>query len=95
MSNTVQIEQRLQDTPRVLLLPMDEAIALGAPFILGVMSNNVPLGAIFGVVSWFAWSKLKGEGGVEMLLAAAYWYLPASLKAFPEFPDSAIDHWEA
>lgn len=95
MSNTVQIEQRLQDMPRVLLLPMDEALALGLPFLFGVLGNNVPLGAALGIVSWFVWGKVKGEGGVETLLAASYWYLPASIKAFSEFPDSAVDHWEA
>lgn len=95
MSTTVKIEQRLQDPQRVLLLPIDEALALILPFIFGVIGNQVPLGALLGVVAWWVWGKVKGEGGLELLVAATYWYLPASVKAYKEFPDSAQDHWEA
>lgn len=95
MGTTVRIEQRLQDPQRVLLLPIDEALTLILPFTLGVIGNNVPFGALLGVALWWLWGKVKGEGGLELLVGATYWYLPSSIKAFSEFPDSAQDHWEA
>lgn len=91
----VKIEQRLQDPPRVLILPYDEALLLGLPFMMGLLSRQMLFGCVVALVFWIAWRRLKGEGGLELLLAAAYWYLPHELNVFKPFPDSANDVWEA
>ncbi|AVX06005.1 hypothetical protein MXMO3_03502 (plasmid) [Maritalea myrionectae] len=90
----VKIEQRLQDPPRFLFLPMDEAIALGMPICLGAMSQQFILGALIAVIFWFLWKKVKGEGSTEDLLTITYWYFPNFISIYPTFPDSAIDRWE-
>ena len=91
----VKIEQRLQDPQRFFLIPADEALTLGFPTLMGMLTQNLIPGIIASVVFWVAWKKLKGDGGLERFAALCYWYLPAELQAFPSFPDSAQTRWEA
>lgn len=91
----ILIEQRLQDAPRFMMLPADEAIAIGLPVMLGLMSRQVFVGVIIAGVIWMVWKRLKGDTGLPGLLAAVYWYLPAQVSAFNELPDSSISVWEA
>lgn len=90
----VKIEQRLQDPPRFLILPADEAFVLGVPLMMGLMSRQVIVGAAVSLVGWMIWRKLKGEGGLEKVLAALYWFLPTNLSGFGPLPDSSVTHWE-
>lgn len=90
----VKIEQRLQEPRRVLMLPMDEALAFIIPVAIGAISRQLIGGAVIGAICWFAWTKIKGEGGTARLLAATYWFLPHTLKAFQAFPDSARSRWD-
>lgn len=90
----VSIEQRLQEPPRVLVLPADEAAVIGLPILMGVIGREAIIGAIIGVGLLYAWKKLKGEGGLGGLLAAAYWFLPNSLGLYKGLPDSAVEMWE-
>jgi len=94
-AHTVVIEQRLQDPPRVLMMPADEAVLIGLPVLMGLLSRNMFLGIAIGLVVWTVWRKLKGEGGLETLAAAAYWFLPSTLGIFKPLPDSAVETWEA
>jgi len=91
----VKIEQRLQDPARFLILPLDEAVFLGLPFMMGLLSRQIIVGSVVAFVVWSVWRRLKGEGGIERLLAAAYWYLPSEIGIFKPFPDSATSVWEA
>lgn len=91
----VVIEQRLQDPPRFLMLPADEAAILGLPILMGLMGRMLLPALLVAFIAWAAWKRLKGEGGLEMLLAAAYWYTPHALGLFSAFPDSAPETWEA
>ena len=91
----ILIEQRLQDAPRFMMLPADEALALGIPMMLGLMSRQMIFGAVIAVVIWMIWKRLKGDTGLPGLMAAIYWYLPTQVAAFKELPDSAVTVWEA
>lgn len=91
----ISIEQRLQDPKRFLIMPADEALIIGLPLMMGLMGRHIFTGIIIAGLAWAGWRALKGEGGVEMLLAATYWYLPTNLGGFAAFPDSSVDVWEA
>ena len=91
----VVIEQRLQDPPRFLMLPADEAVILGLPILMGLIGRMLIPGLLVGFLTWVAWKRLKGEGGLEMLLAAAYWYTPHGLGLFAPLPDAAPEVWDA
>jgi type IV conjugative transfer system protein TraL len=91
----IKIEQRLQDPKRVLMFSADEAAIAGFPLAMGLMGRQVILGAVIAFVLWSAWKRLKGDGGVNELLAAAYWYLPKFIGGFSGFPDSSVSEWRA
>lgn len=91
----VVIEQRLQDPPRFLMLPADEAAILGLPILMGLLGRMLIVGLLVALLTWAAWKRLKGEGGLERLLAAAYWYTPHAFGFFAPLPDSAPETWEA
>lgn len=90
----VRIEQRLQDPPRFLILPADEAIVVGVPVMMGLLSRQAIVGIVVSLVGWVIWRKLKGEGGLERVLAALYWFLPTNLSGFSALADSSVTHWE-
>ena len=91
----VKIEQRLQDQPRFFVLPADEAVLLGLPIMMGLLGRTIIIGIIIGVVAWSIWRRIKGEGGLEGVAAASYWYTPYRLGVFKALPDSAVERWEA
>lgn len=77
------------------MLPADEAVILGLPILMGLIGRMLIPGLLVGVLTWAAWKRLKGEGGLEMLLAATYWYIPHGLGVFSPLPDSAQEVWDA
>lgn len=89
----VIIEQRLQDPQRVLILPMDEALMLGMPVMMGMISQNLIVGILAGFGLYTIWKKIKGDQGLEGFATLAYWYLPHQLGIFSSFPDSAEEVW--
>lgn len=91
--NVITIEQRLQDQARILIFPLDEGIALLAPAGVGIAMQAAIPGIVLGVVSYLLWKRLKGDGGVERILAAMYWYLPRTLSPVKSWPDSAVAMW--
>ncbi|RYG89922.1 type IV conjugative transfer system protein TraL [Loktanella sp. IMCC34160] len=90
-----RIEQRLQDPPRVLMLPADEAILLGLPVLMGLLGKQVITGVIVAVTLWMIWKRIKGDTGLEGVAAAAYWFLPTGFGLLKELPDASVDLWEA
>lgn len=90
----VKIEQRLQDPPRFLMISADEAAVFGVPFMMGMLGKAMISGAIFAFILWTVWRRLKGEGGLVMMVAALYWYVPRVVNIFPGFPDSSVTVWE-
>ena len=91
--DTISIEQRLQDQARFLLFSIDDAVILGVPMILGMLSRRPIEGIFVGFVLWQIWKRLKGDGGLTRLSALAYWYLPKPLSICRGFPDSGITEW--
>ncbi|MEY3109546.1 MAG: TraL [Verrucomicrobiota bacterium] len=91
--NVVRIEQRLQEHARILLFPLDEGLALLAPAGIGLGLQAAVPGIILGIASYLAWKKVKGDGGLERILALTYWYLPRELSPMKSWPDSAVNMW--
>lgn len=91
--NVTAIEQRLQDQPRILIFPLDEGIALLAPAGVGVAMQAAIPGLVLGVVSYLIWKRMKGDGGIERILASMYWFLPRALSPVKNWPDSAVTMW--
>lgn len=89
----IKIEQRLQEQGKFFFFTIDEAFVLGLPILLGLVSRQpIPL-AILAVILWQLWKLLKGDGGLERLLTATYWYLPKVINPYRGLPDSAITIW--
>mgnify|MGYP001799523604 CR=1 FL=1 len=91
--NVVRIEQKLEAPGRLLFFTLDDAAAFLLPAAVGFLSRHLISGALVGVLAFFLWQKLKGEGGVERLKAAAYWYLPFQVSPYRSFPRSDVSHW--
>lgn len=89
----IKIEQRLQEQGRILLFPIDEGLALLAPAGVGLAIQQAIPGIVLGIVSYLVWKRLKGDGGVERLLAMSYWYLPREISPLKNWPDSAVNMW--
>ncbi|MCL4068130.1 type IV conjugative transfer system protein TraL [Pseudomonas sp. GX19020] len=89
----VRIEQRLQEQSRILLFPIDEGLALLAPAGVGVGLQAAVPGIILGIVSYIVWKRLKGDGGLERMLALLYWYLPREISPIKSWPDSSVTMW--
>ncbi|ULB12498.1 type IV conjugative transfer system protein TraL (plasmid) [Cereibacter azotoformans] len=89
----IRIEQRLQEHGRILLFPIDEGLALLAPAGVGLAMQAAVAGIILGLVSYVLWKRIKGDGGLERILALTYWYLPAELSPMKSWPDSAVTMW--
>ncbi len=89
----VRIEQRLQEQARILLFPVDEGLALLAPAGVGIALQSAISGIVLGVISYVLWKRLKGEGGLERLLALLYWYVPREVGPMKSWPDSSVTIW--
>lgn len=89
----IKIEQRLQEQGKFFFFTVDEAIVLGFPIVLGLIAREPFMLGILAVILWQMWKWLKGDGGLERLLAATYWYLPKSLNPYRGMPDSAVSLW--
>ncbi len=91
--DVVRIQQRLQDRGKFLFIATDDALFLIAPIVIGLIGRHPILGAAIGVLSWLAWSRLKGERGLEGLIAAVYWWFPSEAPVFKGFPPSHVQQW--
>ena len=92
-SDVVKIEQRLQDAPRFLFFPIDEAMAFGFPLMLGLLTRHLVLGASIGFIFWQAWKRVKGDGGLQWITGAIYWFFPKQMSPYRSLPDSATELW--
>ena len=92
-TSVVRIEQKLEAPGRLLFFTLDDAAAFLLPAAIGFLSRHLVEGAVVGVILFIFWRRLKGEGGVERLKAASYWYLPAQVSPYRSFPRSDVTHW--
>ena len=91
--DVIKIEQRLQEQGRFFFFTADEAVVLVLLILIGLVARQpIPL-AVFAVLLWQGWKFLKGDGGLERLLAATYWYLPGPINPYAGLPDSAVALW--
>lgn len=89
-----QIPKHLDDPPRWLFWTIDEAAALLAPFILGILIfNQTLLGFMTGIITMILLKRLKGNEGSNYLLRLVYWYLPSELLNLKATPSSHIRHY--
>ena len=93
MSKVVKVEQRLQDVPRILLVPLDEGLAGLTPIGFGLLTQHLVPGLILGIFGFVLWKRFKGEGGVPRVLALLYWFLPAQANFFRSMPESGVSMW--
>ncbi len=90
----VKIEQRLQDPPRFLMVPADEAFVFGFPVMMAMLGKVILTGFVVGLVLWTIWRRMKGDGGLVMMIGALYWYLPSATNMFAGLPESSVSVWE-
>lgn len=89
----VTIEQKLQAPGRILFFTVDDAVVFAVPFLICFLGRDVLAGAFWGCVAFLVWRRVKGEGGVERLLASVYWYLPPFVAPYRAFPRSDVMFW--
>ena len=92
-SNTVRIEQKLEVPGRLFFFTTDDAAMFLGPCLVGMLGRSLIPGIVIGLILFSLWRRLKGEGGVERLKAAAYWFLPVELSPYRSFPRSDVVHW--
>jgi conjugal transfer pilus assembly protein TraL len=90
---TVSIEQKLEVPKRFLFFTADDAAAFLAPAFIGFLSRHVIGDLIIGVITFSLWRRLKGEGGIERLKAAVYWFFPQEATPYRSFPRSDVVFW--
>ena len=92
-SNIVLIEQKLEVPGRLLFFTADDAAMFLGPCFVGFLGRNLIAGIMIGLILFGRWRRLKGEGGIERLKAAAYWFLPPEISPYRSFPRSDVVHW--
>lgn len=91
--DTVFIEQKLEAPRKLLFFTIDDAAMFLLPAAVGFLSKHLIGGIIVGLVAFSFWRRLKGEGGIERLKAAAYWFLPSEVSPYQSFPRSDVTFW--
>lgn len=85
------VPTHLDDPPRWLFWTIDEAAALLAPLVLGILLFNQTLfGFMTGIIAMVLVKKLKGSEGHNYLLRLVYWHLPSQLLNLKDTPPSYI-----
>jgi len=64
MSYDVRIEQKIDVPGRLFFFSTDDALVALIPVAIGFLSRNLIAGFVFGVLAYFLWRKVKGEGGL-------------------------------
>lgn len=93
--SVIDIPIRLEEPGRFFIFEPDEIPVVIIPFFIGLLTQNMIPGIIFAVLSYFGWTRIKGEKGFYGLHAMRYWFFPKSITYLPSFPDSAVSHWSA
>jgi len=93
MSYDVRIEQKIDVPGRLFFFSTDDALVALIPVAIGFLSRNLIAGFVFGVLAYFLWRKVKGEGGLERLKALIYVALPPAVNPYRSFPRSDVVSW--
>ena len=70
------IPGKLDEPERIGLWTMDEFIAMAGPFVIGILTQHILLGIVFGTLGWWVLRKAKAGRAGSWLLHMAYWHLP-------------------
>ena len=92
-NSDVLIEQKLEEPGRMAFFTTDDAAMFLGPCLIGFLGRQLIPGIVVGLILFSLWRRLKGEGGVERLKAAAYWFLPVELSPYRSFARSDVVHW--
>ena len=92
-NTTIIIEQKLEAPKRLLFFTADDAAMFLVPTFVGFLSKHIIGGLVLGLIAFGLWRRLKGEGGLERLKAAAYWFLPQEISPYRSFPKSDVVFW--
>lgn len=87
------IPKHLDDSARLLLWPIDEALSFILPMIFGLIMNLGLIGVICSFLSIFLWRRAKGVGGLSFLKSLIYWYYGSKVLGLKNTPDSAIKNY--
>jgi len=87
----IPIPKHLDDPPRLILWPIDEALSFLAPFILlAIAAGYLLLGFITGLALLLCLRHLKQGRGHAHLMALLYWHLPQRINRTRFAPPSYI-----
>ena len=89
-SEKFYLPKRLDDAPKFLLWPIDEALCFLVPLFFGMIVGLGFLTIIFAILPTYFWKKFKGKGGSNLVRALIYWYYPRSILDLKVAPDSSI-----
>ena len=95
MASTMQlIPKHLDDPPRLLFWPMDEAVCFLFPFALLTIGRGLILtGLLLGIALTVGLRLAKQERGHARLHALLYWHLPSRAIGMRCYCPSYIREW--
>ncbi len=90
-SETIPIPQYLDELPRLILWPIDEAIIFLAPFtLLAIGGGYLVFGFFTSITLHLCLRRLKQGRGHAFLMALLYWHLPHPIARTKFAPPSYI-----
>jgi len=84
------IPGKLDEPERIAFWTIDEFVAMAGPFFIGILSQHIVLGIMFGALGWWGLRKAKAGRATSWLLHAAYWYLPSTVTGVRAVPPSYL-----
>lgn len=84
------IPGRLDEPERIGFWTIDEFVALAGPFFIGILTQLIIWGIVFGILGWWALRKAKAGRAGSWLIHAAFWYLPSGVTGVKTVPPSHL-----
>ncbi|HEX7857518.1 MAG TPA: type IV conjugative transfer system protein TraL, partial [Sphingobium sp.] len=66
------IPGKLDEPERIGLWTMDEFVAMAGPFVIGILTQHILFGIVFGTLGWWVLRKAKAGRAGSWLLHMAY-----------------------
>ena len=91
MSNDLQeyyIPKHLDTPPKIIFWSVDEFLMFAAPIMFGMLTEQLVISTIVGMVLYTNWKKVKGIGKGNVPLFFIYWFLPKTFSKFKKTPNS-------
>lgn len=90
MMDRYVIPGKLDEPERIGLWTMDEFIAMAGPFVIGILTQHILFGIVFGTLGWWVLRKAKAGRAGSWLLHMAYWHLPPGVTGVRTVPPSHL-----